>query len=83
MTDPRTDALTAPTTDPGIVAALVYVGDQIAAMAAGSDRTAARTPDSPDREPVEGSRSAGPGERHTAPTLIDYRAVAGRPKEDQ
>ena len=32
MTDARADALTAPTAGPGIVAALVYIGDQIAAM---------------------------------------------------
>lgn len=60
MTDARTDALTAPTTDPGIVHALVYVGDQIAAIATGSDRTAARTPDSPERNPESAPQQTRP-----------------------
>lgn len=50
MTDARTDALTAPTADPGIVAALVYVGDQIAAIATGSDRNRPRSAERPQGE---------------------------------
>ena len=53
MTDARTDALTAPTTDPGIVAALIYVGDQIAAM--GHQRASNRllTADGAEHEPMD------------------------------
>lgn len=53
MTDPRTDALTAPTTDPGIVAALVYVGDQIAATATGRASNRLLTDDGAEREPMD------------------------------
>ena len=53
MTDARTDALTAPTADPGIVAALVYVGDQIAATAAGRASNRLLTDDGAEHEPVD------------------------------
>lgn len=63
MTDARTDALTAPTADPGIVHALVYVGDQIAAMAAGSDRNRPRNAEQATGEGL----GEGPPERRTGP----------------
>lgn len=53
MTDPRTDALTAPTTDPGIVHALVYIGDQIAATSHQSDKNRPRNDQEGEREPKD------------------------------
>ena len=76
MTDARADALTAPTADPGIVAALVYIGDQIAAMS--HQRASNRLlppygadpdqPDTPARERHAAGRTAQhPTDRHLLP----------------
>lgn len=76
MTDARADALTAPTTAPGIVAALVYVGDQIAAMAhqRASNRLLPADGAEPDQlgtpapeRPAAGRTAQHPTDRHLLP----------------